>query len=783
MYIGSTGEVGLHHLVYEVVDNSVDEALAGHCSEIDVTIHIDNTITISDDGRGIPVDFHQEEQKSAAEVVMTTLHAGGKFDSESYKISGGLHGVGVSVVNALSELLLLEIRRDNKVYRQEYKRGKPLGPLEARGNTSRTGTTIKFKPDPEVFDVLEYNFDILSKRLRELSFLNKGLRISIFDQRSEKSHKFVYEGGIKSFVEHLNKNRNVLHPNPIYITGKTGTLELEIALQYNDGYNEKIFSFANNINTIEGGSHLSGFKSALTRTINNYAQTNNLLKSVKEAQAQNLSGEDIREGMTGVISIKYPNPQFEGQTKTKLGNTEIKGMVEQLFNEKLGYFLEENPQVAKCIIQKATESYRARLAAKRARDLTRRKSALEYNSILPGKLADCQEKDPVNCELYIVEGDSAGGSAKQGRDRKFQAILPLKGKILNVEKARFDKMLTSNEITMIISALGTGIGSEDYDIEKLRYHKVVIMTDADVDGSHIRTLILTFFYRQMPELIDRGHLFIAQPPLFRVKRGKKEVYIEDEGKMESFLLDNAAEEFKVKSAENEEITGNQFKLFVSNIASFTKVLDRLGQVGDKRVLEAVVMASRLDREKLEDRGGLEAEMKKTENYLRQSYGDKIPISCQFEYDNEYNSFYIDITSFDSGRQQVTRIDHELLNSPEYRELRVKAELLRHFGHPPYYIIFKDGEELFFSNFIEIYDHILTLAKKGMVIQRYKGLGEMNPEQLWETTMNPTNRTFLQVKVDDAVQADEIFTILMGDAVEPRRDFIQTNALRVKNLDI
>ena len=589
MYIGSTGEMGLHHLVYEVVDNSIDEALAGYCTRVDVTIHGDNSVTVIDNGRGIPVDYHKGEKKSAAEVVMTKLHAGGKFDSNSYKVSGGLHGVGVSCVNALSEELELEIWKDKKVYEQSYRRGKPTAPLKETGHTDRRGTKVTFKPDTTIFDTTDFNFDTLSQRLRELSFLNKGVVITISDERNDKKHEFQYSGGISEFVKHLNKNKEVLHHPPIYFEASKDSVTLELAIQYNDTYTENVFSFANNINTVDGGTHLSGFRSALTRSINNYGQSAGLFKDVKE----NLSGDDVREGLVAVVSVKLPQPQFEGQTKGKL-NSDIKGLVETFINERLADYFEKNPSVARKIIGKAIEAARAREAARKARDLTRRKGALDSAS-LPGKLADCQEKDPARCEIFVVEGDSAGGSAKQGRDRKFQAVLPLKGKILNVEKARYDKMLGHDEIRALITALGTGIGKDDFDSAKLRYHKIIIMTDADVDGSHIRTLLLTFFFRQMNELIERGHVFIAQPPLFKVKKGKKETYIKDEKALTRELMRAAGEDIEVRiGKEKQPLQARQLSTFLGNLVDYKSVFDKVEKRLRDRALAEILIQSGLE---------------------------------------------------------------------------------------------------------------------------------------------------------------------------------------------
>jgi DNA gyrase subunit B len=767
MYIGSTSSAGLHHLVYEIVDNSIDEALAGHCDNVSVTINTDGSVTVVDNGRGIPTDIMPNEGKSAAEVVLTVLHAGGKFDNDSYKVSGGLHGVGVSVVNALSKWLELEIRRDGKVFRQSYRRGDPVAPLEKVGETKKRGTKITFMPDEEIFETTEISFDVLSQRLREMAFLNAGVRIKINDERvDDKSHEFYYEGGINSFVEYLNRSKTALHPKPIYFKGEKGGVETEVSMQYNDSYDEKIFSFANNINTHEGGTHLVGFKAALTRTMNSYAAANNLLKKEKVS----ISGDDLREGITCVISVKIPQPQFEGQTKTKLGNSEVKGYVETLMNEKLAQYLEENPQVAKRILEKSIEAARAREAARKARETVRRKGALDLGG-LPGKLADCQEKNPELCELYLVEGDSAGGSAKQGRDRKFQAILPLKGKILNVEKARFDKMVASQEIRTLITALGTGIGKDDFDIAKLRYGRIIVMTDADVDGSHILTLLLTFFYRNMRELVERGHLYIAQPPLYKVKRGKKEQYLRNEAAMQNFLLEEGAEETILRLEKGDRIyTGKQIipliRQFIDNRAIFDKVVKK----GITAELLSIVVRSHVP-------AGLE-ELSQLEPYLEAM--KTLSDGSEYQLEEDRIIFYI-------GNIRAI-IDHQILGvlaSHEYELLVENHSRIVETMAGGRATVEQEGGKILLEtgNHEELLAFFLENAKKGLGIQRYKGLGEMNPEQLWETTMNPENRVLLQVKIEDVVESDEIFTILMGDQVEPRRDFIEKNALNVVNLDI
>lgn len=767
MYIGSTSSAGLHHLVYEIVDNSIDEALAGHCDNVSVTINSDGSVTVVDNGRGIPTDMHPTEGRSAAEVVLTVLHAGGKFDNDSYKVSGGLHGVGISVVNALSKWLELEIRRDGKVFRQSYRRGDSLAPLEVVGETKKRGTKVTFMPDEEIFETTEISFDVLSQRLREMAFLNAGVRITITDARVDnKSHEFYYEGGINSFVEYLNRNKTALHPKPIYFKGEKGGVETEVSLQYNDSYDEKIFSFANNINTHEGGTHLVGFKAALTRTMNSYAAANNLLKKEKVS----ISGDDLREGITCVISVKIPQPQFEGQTKTKLGNSEVKGYVETLINEKLAQFLEENPQVAKRILEKSIEAARAREAARKARETVRRKGALDLGG-LPGKLADCQEKNPELCELYLVEGDSAGGSAKQGRDRKFQAILPLKGKILNVEKARFDKMIASQEIRTLITAMGTGIGKDDFDIAKLRYGRIIVMTDADVDGSHILTLLLTFFYRNMRELVERGHLYIAQPPLYKVKRGKKEMYLRNEAAMQNFLLEEGAEDMILRLEKGDRTyIGKQIipliRQFIDNRAIFDKVVKK----GITAELLSIIVRSNVP-------AGLE-DFSQMEPYLEAM--KVLSAGSEYQVEEDRIIFYIG-----NIRAIIDQQIMSVLSSHEY-ELLVEnhARIVETMADGRATVEQDSGKVLLeTSNHEELLAFFLENAKKGLGIQRYKGLGEMNPDQLWETTMNPENRVLLQVKIEDIVESDEIFTVLMGDQVEPRRDFIEKNALNVVNLDI
>ena len=810
MYIGSTGPAGLHHLVYEVVDNSIDEALAGFCDQVNVTIHIDGSVTVVDNGRGIPTDQH-ESGKSAAEVVLTVLHAGGKFDNDSYKVSGGLHGVGISVVNALSENLDLEIWRGSQVYQQSYERGTPMSPLEITGTTKRRGTKVTFKPDSGIFETTVFSFDILAQRLRELAFLNGGITITLDDERDGKNHNFHYEGGIVSFVTHLNKNKALVNEKSIYMRGEREGIDAEIALQWNDSYTETIYAFANNINTHEGGTHLSGFKAALTRTINSYATKNNLAKDLKES----VSGEDIREGLTAVISVKIPHPQFEGQTKTKLGNTEVKGIVEAIVNDKLGAYLEENPAVAKRVIGKAIDAARAREAARKARDLVRRKGALDGSS-LPGKLADCQERDPALSELYIVEGDSAGGSAKQGRDRRFQAILPLKGKILNVEKARFDKMLSSDEIKTMIAALGCGIGVEDFNLDKLRYHRIIIMTDADVDGSHIRTLLLTFFYRQLPKIIENGYVYIAQPPLFRAKRGKSETYIKDERDLETFLVKRSVEGRVVKiPATGREISGPELEKLLQRMIAHQKFLETVERRGHPREIVEALLAAGADREYFADKDQLEGVAEKLTMPTR---------TVTVQRDEEHNRYQLQIEDRSSGYPRQHTIGVDFVTAGEYRTLLANHrdiptlagdiivataaaspeeveepiasadaptigggpvdELTKLAAEP------KDARakakgtpDVTLHSLDELVEYFIGAGKKGIAINRYKGLGEMNPDQLWATTMDPTVRTLLQVRAEDHTEADLMFTTLMGDQVEPRRKFIEDNALDVKNLDV
>lgn len=776
MYIGDTGIRGLHHCVYEIVDNSIDEALAGFAKVINVTIHVDNSVTVEDDGRGIPTGIHKGAGISAVEVVMTKLHAGGKFNEEggAYKVSGGLHGVGAAVVNALSESLHVEVRQNGKVFRQSFKRGTPVAPLKETGVTTKRGTVTTFKPDPEIFEILDFSVDTLATRLRELAFLNSGINITLKDERLEpvKQQDFHYSGGLIQFVEYINKSKQKLHDKVIYFSTQKESLYVEIALQWNDSYSETISSYVNNINTIEGGTHVSGFRNALTRVVNKYSQDSGIAKNLKES----LTGEDIREGLACIISVKVPEPQFEGQTKTKLGNSEVEGFMNAVLYERLTVYFEQNPSVAKKIIQKGVDSALARIAAKKARELTRRKTALDFGG-LPGKMADCQEKDPALCEIYLVEGDSAGGSAKQGRDRKNQAILPLKGKILNVEKARFDKMLGFEEIKILITALGAGIGKDDFDINKIRYHKIVIMTDADVDGSHIRTLLLTFFYRQMPLVVDKGYLYIAQPPLYKIKKGQKERYLKNEQELAEYLLSSGLEGVELFN-EQGPVPPSLAASALKAASRFTRAVERLAKKLHPEILRGLVIH------------GVRAPTLESEADFRQAL-DKIAVEAAsknvaFQYtiaqDSEHNAWFATVENVVYGSKRVAPINVSTLDSPEYEELCKHYEAMQVIGKGPFTL--KDGKsEHTVAQGEALAAKVLEIAKTGMTIQRYKGLGEMNPEQLWETTMDPVNRTLLKVSVDDAVEADSIFSVLMGDQVEPRRQFIEENALRVRNLDI
>jgi DNA gyrase subunit B len=775
MYIGSTTENGLHHLVYEVVDNSVDEALAGFCDRVDVTIHIDNSLTVVDNGRGIPVDMHEEEGVSAAEVVMTKLHAGGKFDSKSYKVSGGLHGVGVSCVNALSEILQLEIWRDGYTWEQEYQKGIPKEPRDKASKAGKkTGTKITFKHDSTSMDATEFNFDTLAQRLRELAFLNKGLTITLTDERVEpaKQHEFLYSGGIAEFIKHLNRGKAALHEKPIYFEGDRelpngGSLAMEVALQYNDGYSENVFSFANNINTVDGGSHLSGFRSALTRTINAYGQQAGLFKDVKEG----LSGDDVREGLTAVVSVKLPQPQFEGQTKGKL-NSDIQGFVVQFVNSKLGEYFDKNPAVMRKIVGKAIDAARAREAARKARDLTRRKGALDSGG-LPGKLADCQEKDPERCELFLVEGESAGGTAKGGRDRRYQAILPLRGKILNVEKARYDKMLGHEEIRSMITAIGTGIGLTDFDVTKLRYHKIIIMTDADVDGSHIRTLLLTFFFRHMQELIKRGHVFVAQPPLYLIKKGKTQKYIKDDKEFTREILRRATENLVVQVKGDVKLEGTELRNFLMSLDEFQQMFRRVERrMRDPRVVEVLPnVEHKLDtKADFHEKGNLEpvvAALKAAK------------VEARLEHEEEHETWTV---KYHDPTNAERNIGVDLVLQPEFRRMRTIARQVSKYNLPPFKVARETKSETL-PSWRELLDHIKSEGTREVSIQRYKGLGEMNAEQLWSTTMNAETRTLLKVDLQDLAETEAIFSTLMGEDVESRRKFIEENALDVRNLDV
>ncbi|MDJ0809684.1 MAG: DNA topoisomerase (ATP-hydrolyzing) subunit B [Desulfobacterales bacterium] len=787
MYIGNIDVAGLHHLVYEVVDNSIDEAMAGHCTTINVVIHTDNSISVTDDGRGIPVGIHKTEKVPAVEVVMTRLHAGGKFDDHSYKVSGGLHGVGVSVVNALSTLLEVEIYTEGQIYSQSYARGNKQSELKVVGTTEKRGTKVHFVPDPEIFTTTEFTYDILARRMRELAFLNKGVRIVIEDHRDDQKDEFHYEGGLVQFVEYLNRRHTGIHI-PVFIEGTRSDVQIEVAIQYNDTFTEKLFSFANNINTVEGGFHLSGFKAALTRTINQYATNGNLPKTMQTK----ISGEDVREGLTAVISVRIKSPQFEGQTKTKLGNSEVKGLVESLINEQLGFFFEENPSVARKIIAKGVEAARARDAAKRARDLARSKGAL-VDATLPGKLADCQSSDPDERELFLVEGDSAGGSAKQGRNRKFQAILPLKGKILNVEKARLDKIIRSEEIKNILTALGTGAGTDEYDIEKIRYKKVIIMTDADVDGSHIRTLLLTFFYRQMKEMIEKGYLYIAQPPLFKVGKGKKAAYLKDEIQFNDHIVRRLCDLKKVGYGDaGAFLDGHDLYLFIGDLSQLFEILARMGKKGiHPALVECLLACGVADQNVLKDEGQI--------NSLRDTLQAHGFVSEVPQWDDEKELFELTVNAYreetrtrEAGEEIIgkvfssVRIGRKLIHSKDYQTCLVLNDKIKQFNQPPFVIQDKEKETDTSARLDSIKDLLMQLVeegKKGLAVQRYKGLGEMNPDQLWETTMDPENRNLLQVKIEDVLDTDEIFTILMGEEVEPRREFIQNNALEVTLLDI
>ncbi|MFQ5431574.1 MAG: DNA topoisomerase (ATP-hydrolyzing) subunit B [Nitrospinota bacterium] len=770
MYIGDISTAGLHHLVFEVVDNSIDEAMAGHCTSVEVAIHTDESISIRDDGRGIPTEKHPDRNISSAEVVMTVLHAGGKFEGEGYKISGGLHGVGISVVNALSEFLELEIRRNGHVYTQRYERGEPVSALKEIGTAESSGTYIRFKADPEIFEETIFNFDYLSQRLRELAFLNSGVKIAIVDERADKKHDFFYEGGIASFINYLNRNKQKLLQSPVYVKKQKGTITIETAIMYNDGYKEDVFSFVNNIRTREGGTHVTGFRSALTRSINQYAVKNNLLKKDKGS----ITGDDVREGLSAVISVKMIDPQFEGQTKSKLGNSEIKGITETVLKETLDNFFEENPQPAVQIIHKALMASEAREAARKARELTRRKGVMDV-SMLPGKLSDCQERDPALCEIYIVEGDSAGGSAKQGRDRKNQAILPLKGKILNVEKARYEKLLASEEIKTIIMAVTGGTGLQNFDINKVRYHKIILMTDADVDGSHIRTLLLTFFYRQMEEIIKRGYLYIAQPPLYKISKNKKETYIKHENELNEYLLREGAKTKTVtlgNGNNRSEIKEQELYNCLNLMSEYILIVEKLVAKGYPQELVNI-----LHRHQVKDREFFTVEENLSKLMGSSQNGEKNRVVK----DRKHGGYAFEW--FDANTGVSVTINWDIITSAEYKKGLELKQLIKQWNHPPFVISGDPKGSIQCQNITELVDYVVSSAKEGATFQRYKGLGEMNPEQLWSTTMNPEARTLLQVHIDDVVEADDIFTLLMGEKVEPRRDFIYQHALEVKNLDV
>jgi len=770
MYIGNTGTTGLHHLIYELVDNSIDEYLAGQGDTIDIRLHLDGSVTVKDNARGIPTDKHPSG-KSALEVVMTVLHAGGKFNNSVYKTSGGLHGVGASVVNALSSYCKVEVRQNGSVAVQEYAKGIPLADVKFIGSSDQTGTTTHFKPDESIFESVQFSFDYLSSRLRELAFLNKGVCIKLTDEASDKEQEFKYEGGLLSFVEFLNRSKSPLH-NPFYIELDKDDMSLEVALQWNDSFNENIFSYANNINTQEGGTHLTGFRSALTRAVNGIASSDKTVLSLKEG----LSSDDIREGLTAVIHVKLSEPQFEGQTKSKLGNSKVRTFVESNFYEKLNEFFHENPDIARKVISKMVSAARARIAARKARELTRRKSALDLGG-LPGKIADCQERDPALCELFLVEGDSAGGTAKQGRDRKIQAVLPLRGKILNVEKATTDKMFSNQEIRLLVQALGTGIGRSDFDISKIRYHKVVIMTDADVDGAHIRTLLLTFFYRQMRELIERGYLYIANPPLYKYKKGKTEQYLENDEDLEHFLLDGALLGGEILDGKKNKVEMQSIRNMMSCVERLSKTLNILSKRRSKEFLEYLSNNKDFSQEVFYKKESLNALLEA----FREKIGPYMAYKYDIDFEPEHNSYFAQIEIQTSGKTYKFRIDDEFYQSPEFSEVLKTVKMLRDSFHFP--LVFKnEKKERSFDSWFELREFLFKEGRSGAHIQRYKGLGEMNSEQLWETTMHPEVRQFLKVSIEDAVEADDTFCMLMGDEVPPRKDFIEKNALYVKNLD-
>ena len=781
MYIGDTGFRGFHHCVYEIVDNAVDEALAGYCSEIKVIIHVDNSLTVVDNGRGIPTDIHPTEKISAAEIVYTKLHAGGKFNEEggAYKVSGGLHGVGASVVNALSKWVRLEIKKHGKIHRLEFVHGAAKEPLKVIGDCDPkdTGTTVTFKSDNEIFEVHEYSYDTLANRFREMAFLNKGLKIVIFDERNEKTETFHYEGGLGEFVQYLNRAKTPIHKEPIYFFQSRDNYEVEVAMQWTDGYTETLTSYANNINTPEGGVHVSGFKTALTRVLNNYAKDNNILKNIKIS----LTGDDMREGLTAIVSVKLTNPQFEGQTKSKLGNSEVEGIVNSLVGDRFKIYLEENPNVGKTILKKSIDAAAAREAARKARELTRRKTALDFSG-LPGKMADCQEKNPELCEIYIVEGDSAGGSAKQGRDRRTQAVLPLKGKILNVEKARYDKMLGNDEIKMLVQAIGTSIGKDSFDISRLRYYKIVIMTDADVDGSHIRTLLLTLFYRQFPEIVERGHLYIAQPPLYKYKKGKNERYLKDGGELENYLVSSSLSDCEVI------IDGNKLELetlksVVNKFRNYNNTLESYDRHYDAQFLKTIVEDASLTAEIMKDKTKLQtyAEMI-SHKIMSDDHVSLKKYKLTVEEDMKNLGFQLRVGVSSALKTKNFKIGINFADSPEFADLINQYDGIKRYINSEF-VLKSQGQSHKHNGLSDFATFVSNEGRQGAYIQRYKGLGEMNPEQLWETTMNPNNRTLLQVKIEDTIDADQVFSVLMGDQVDPRREFVETNALNVRNLDI